>query len=153
MNCRRLAGSVHLLNLCCAPSQYCAMAVLIAPVLRRRAVLSASSSFRAFKRMNRRAIAIIRRSCCDLPTASQLDRVFRSDGCNASMRAISSPPGSCFDAEAGDATAAIALGATDDPSLLAKLGAVGISADLEKARFWYEKAASLGSSDAKRRLE
>jgi Sel1 repeat len=56
-------------------------------------------------------------------------------------------------AEAGDATAATALGATYDPILLTKLGAVGISADVEKARFWYEKAASLGSSDARRRLD
>ena len=56
-------------------------------------------------------------------------------------------------AEADDATAATALGATYDPTVLAKLGVVGISADLEKARFWYQKAASLGSSDAKRRLE
>jgi TPR repeat protein len=56
-------------------------------------------------------------------------------------------------AEAGDATAATALGATYDPAVLAKLGVVGINADLEKARFWYQKAASLGSSDAKRRLD
>jgi Sel1 repeat len=56
-------------------------------------------------------------------------------------------------ADAGDATAATALGATYDPFVLAKLGVVGISADVEKARFWYQKAASLGSSDAKRRLE
>jgi hypothetical protein len=56
-------------------------------------------------------------------------------------------------AEAGDATAATALGATYDPALLAKLGVVGTSADLGKARFWYQKAASLGSADAKRRLD
>ena len=56
-------------------------------------------------------------------------------------------------AEAGDATAATALGATYDPTVLAKLGVVGISADVEKARFWYQKAASLGSSDARRRLD
>jgi hypothetical protein len=56
-------------------------------------------------------------------------------------------------AEANDATAAIALGATYDPTVLAKLRAVGVDADLVKARFWYQKAVSLGSSDAKRRLE
>jgi hypothetical protein len=56
-------------------------------------------------------------------------------------------------AEAGDATAATALGATYDPTVLAKLGAVGIGADLERARFWYQKAASLGSTDARRRLD
>jgi hypothetical protein len=56
-------------------------------------------------------------------------------------------------AEANDATAAIALGATYDPTVLARLRAVGVDADLVKARFWYQKAVSLGSSDAKRRLE
>jgi hypothetical protein len=56
-------------------------------------------------------------------------------------------------AETGDATAATALGATYDPTMLAKIGVVGIGADVEKARFWYRKAASLGSSDAKRRLD
>ena len=56
-------------------------------------------------------------------------------------------------AEAGDAQAAVALGATYDPTVLAKLGVVGISADIAKARSWYEKAEKLGSPDAKRRLE
>jgi hypothetical protein len=56
-------------------------------------------------------------------------------------------------AEANDAIAATALGATYDPAVIAQLGVIGIGADVEKARFWYQKAASLGSSDAKRRLE
>ena len=56
-------------------------------------------------------------------------------------------------AEAGDAKAAVALGATYDPTVLAKLGVVGISADVAKARSWYEKAEKLGSPDARRRLE
>ena len=56
-------------------------------------------------------------------------------------------------AEADDAAAAIALGATYDPNVLAGMRAVGIDADVGKARFWYHKAVSLGSSDAKRRLE
>jgi hypothetical protein len=56
-------------------------------------------------------------------------------------------------AEAGDARAATALGATYDPTVLAKLGALGIGPDVEKARFWYKKAMSLGSSDAQWRLE
>jgi hypothetical protein len=56
-------------------------------------------------------------------------------------------------AEANDTPAATALGATYDPTVLANLGVVGIDADLSKARFWYQKAASLGSSDAKRRLD
>jgi len=56
-------------------------------------------------------------------------------------------------AEAGDAMAATALGATYDPTVIEKIRAVGISADVEKARFWYQKALNLGSSDAKRRLD
>jgi hypothetical protein len=56
-------------------------------------------------------------------------------------------------AEAGDASAAVALGATYDPIMLAKLGVVGISSDVEKARAWYQKAESLGSTEARRRLE
>ena len=56
-------------------------------------------------------------------------------------------------AEAGDAKAAVALGATYDPTVLAKLGVVGLSADIAKARSWYEKAEKWGSPDAKQRLE
>jgi hypothetical protein len=56
-------------------------------------------------------------------------------------------------AEADNAAAAIALGATYDPTVLAGMRVVGIDADVSKARFWYQKAVSLGSSDAKRRLE
>jgi hypothetical protein len=56
-------------------------------------------------------------------------------------------------AEAGDAKAAVALGATYDPTVLAKLGVVGIGADVAKARSWYQKAEKLGSPDAKQRLE
>jgi hypothetical protein len=55
-------------------------------------------------------------------------------------------------AEAGDADAAMALAATYDPIVLAKLGVVGLSADVEKARTWYQKAESLGSVEATRRL-
>jgi hypothetical protein len=55
-------------------------------------------------------------------------------------------------ADAGDAGAAMALAATYDPLMLARLGVVGVTADVEKARTWYQKAASLGSSEATRRL-
>jgi TPR repeat protein len=47
-------------------------------------------------------------------------------------------------AEAGDAGAAVALGGTYDPIVLAKLGVVGLGADVERARTWYQKAESLG---------
>jgi hypothetical protein len=55
-------------------------------------------------------------------------------------------------AEAGNADAAIALGATYDPNVLAKLGVVGVSADVGKARSWYQRAETLGSPDARGRL-
>jgi len=55
-------------------------------------------------------------------------------------------------AEAGDANAAMALAATYDPAMLAKLGVVGVSGDVEKARTWYQKAEILGSPEATRRL-
>jgi TPR repeat protein len=48
-------------------------------------------------------------------------------------------------AEVGNASAAMALGATYDPNVLAKLGVMGVSADMKKARNWYEKAETLGS--------
>jgi TPR repeat protein len=56
-------------------------------------------------------------------------------------------------AEAGDAKAAVALGATYDPTVLAKFGVVGISADVAEARTWYRKAEKLGSPEARQRLE
>ena len=58
-------------------------------------------------------------------------------------------------AEAGDVTAAMALGATYDPDELAKLGVIemGAGADVEKARSWYQKAESQGSAQATRRLQ
>jgi hypothetical protein len=56
-------------------------------------------------------------------------------------------------AEAGDANAAMALGATYDPAVLAKLGVLGMSEDVEKARSWYQKAENLGSPEARRRLD
>jgi hypothetical protein len=55
-------------------------------------------------------------------------------------------------AQAGDATAAMALAATYDPLILAKLGAVGVGGDVEKARSWYQKAESLGAPEATHRL-
>jgi hypothetical protein len=56
-------------------------------------------------------------------------------------------------AEAGDATAALAMGATYDPIMLTKLGVLGMRADVGKARSWYEKAKEFGSPEATRRLE
>jgi TPR repeat protein len=47
----------------------------------------------------------------------------------------------------------MALGATYDPLILVRLGAVGMIADVSKARLWYQKAKELGSQEAPRRLE
>jgi hypothetical protein len=56
-------------------------------------------------------------------------------------------------AEAGNASAALALGATFDPVVIRKLGAVGAASDPARARKWYQKAAELGSNVASQRLE
>jgi hypothetical protein len=56
-------------------------------------------------------------------------------------------------AESGSAAAALALGATFDPAVLAKIGIRGMGSDIEKARSWYEQAKELGSPEAPRRLE
>lgn len=56
-------------------------------------------------------------------------------------------------AEAGDARAALALGASYDATVLRKLGVIGMPGDTAKARAWYEKAAEYGSPEATRRLE
>ena len=56
-------------------------------------------------------------------------------------------------AEANNAEAALALGATYDPLVLRQLKVYGFTSDAAMARSWYEKAAELGSSAASRRLE
>jgi TPR repeat protein len=55
-------------------------------------------------------------------------------------------------AEAGNAEAALALGSTYDPLVLQQLGVVGVAPDVALARQWYQKAADLGSGDARQRL-
>jgi TPR repeat protein len=55
-------------------------------------------------------------------------------------------------AEAGDAKAALMLGATYDPLVMHERGAIGIASDIAQARQWYEKAAKLGSDVATQRL-
>ena len=56
-------------------------------------------------------------------------------------------------AEAGEARAAFALGATYDSDVLGRLGVLGVAADAAQARAWYAKAAEFGSGEASRRLE
>ena len=56
-------------------------------------------------------------------------------------------------AEAGDAQAMQALGATYDSTALAKLRVIGVAPDDGRARAWYQRAAAAGAPDAGRRLE
>jgi hypothetical protein len=56
-------------------------------------------------------------------------------------------------AEAGNAQAALALGATYDPVVLRSLRIFGVTPDVVMARSWYEKAREYGSAEAPRRLE
>jgi len=55
-------------------------------------------------------------------------------------------------AAAGSADAALALGASFDPVVLRRLGAVGAEADAARARQWYQKAVDLGSPLASQQL-
>jgi TPR repeat protein len=55
-------------------------------------------------------------------------------------------------ADGGSADAAMALATTFDPVVLARLGAVGTTADIAKAREWYQRAVDLGSTAASQQL-
>jgi hypothetical protein len=56
-------------------------------------------------------------------------------------------------AEAGDASAAFAIASTYDPVVLARFKVRGLEPDIVKASFWYERARTLGSSEAPHRLQ
>jgi hypothetical protein len=56
-------------------------------------------------------------------------------------------------ADAGDANASFMLASTFDAAVIANLKAVGVQPDSAKARAWYARAAELGSSEAKQRLQ
>jgi hypothetical protein len=56
-------------------------------------------------------------------------------------------------AEAGDAEAALLLGATFDPAAVSDLGALGLAPDPNAARAWYQRAMEAGSAEASRRIE
>jgi TPR repeat protein len=56
-------------------------------------------------------------------------------------------------ANTGDATAAVAMGTTYDPIVLADRGVLGVAADLVMARSWYERAKEMGSPEGLHRLE
>ena len=56
-------------------------------------------------------------------------------------------------AGAGNAQAALTLGASFDPIVFEEIGVLGFAADVAQARVWYQQAAELGSTEAKSRLE
>ena len=56
-------------------------------------------------------------------------------------------------AEAGDAPAALLLAGTFDPNRLDKISFQESKPDVAMARFWYERAAQLGSAEASGRLQ
>ena len=56
-------------------------------------------------------------------------------------------------ADAGEARGALALAETYEPSATVRLRVNSLAPNLELARKWYEKAESLGSAEAERRLE
>jgi hypothetical protein len=56
-------------------------------------------------------------------------------------------------ADAGEADAALTLGSTYDPSVLAQLGIRSQFANVDLARTWYEKAQEFGSAEASSRLK
>jgi pyruvate/2-oxoglutarate dehydrogenase complex dihydrolipoamide acyltransferase (E2) component len=56
-------------------------------------------------------------------------------------------------ADAGDADAALTLGSTYDPTVLARLGIRERVANVDSARTWYEKAQEFGSTEASSRLK
>jgi hypothetical protein len=55
-------------------------------------------------------------------------------------------------AEAGSAEGALALGASFDPAVIQRLGAIGAEPDIARAREWYQKAVELGSNAASQQL-
>jgi hypothetical protein len=56
-------------------------------------------------------------------------------------------------ADSGNAQAALMLGATFDPNVLAELGVFGLTGDRATARLWYQKAMDFGSVEASRRID
>jgi TPR repeat protein len=55
-------------------------------------------------------------------------------------------------AASGSGRAALAVGGTFDPRVLAELGARGITPDRAAARLWYQRAAALGEAEAASRI-
>ena len=56
-------------------------------------------------------------------------------------------------ADAGESEAALTLGSTYDPAVLAQLGIRRQVGNIDLARTWYEKAQEFGSTEASSRLK
>jgi hypothetical protein len=83
----------------------------------------------------------------EIATLVKRGKGFLTDGDLASARLLLRRA-----AEGGSAEAALALGATFDPLVIQRLGAVGAEPDIVRARKWYQKAAELGSTAASQQL-
>ena len=55
-------------------------------------------------------------------------------------------------AEAGSGEAALSIGATYDPDVIAELGVQGIKPDPDAAKTWYDRASALGVTDREAKL-
>jgi TPR repeat protein len=91
---------------------------------------------------NRRAL-----SAEDIEALLKRGQAFISQGDISAARAVLERA-----ADAGDARAALALGATYDPNELKSMGVFGLKPDVARAQAWYAKAVEYGSSEAPRKI-
>lgn len=87
------------------------------------------------------------RSADEIATLVKHGKAFMTDGDVAAARLLLRRA-----AEAGDAEAALALGASFDPLIVKQAGSLGVRTDAVQARQWYQKAAALGSDVASKQL-
>lgn len=83
----------------------------------------------------------------DIATLVKRGKAFMTDGDVVAARLLLQRA-----AEAGNAEAALALGASFDPLIIKQAGAIGVQTDAAQARQWYQKAAALGSDTASKQL-
>lgn len=83
----------------------------------------------------------------DIATLVRRGKAFMTDGDVVAARLLLQRA-----AEAGNAEAALALGASFDPLIIKQAGAIGVQTDAAQARQWYQKAAALGSDVATKQL-
>jgi len=83
----------------------------------------------------------------DIATLVRRGKAFMTDGDVVAARLLLQRA-----AEAGNAEAALALGASFDPLIIKQAGGIGVQTDAAQARQWYQKAAALGSDVATKQL-